>query len=425
MAEKQTLAKQLHNRKIKRPPALIYGVLGGIWKLLFQKKYNLSWEFKTDFRKEKGPYILISNHASRADYIFMGIPVLPNQYNFVVGYNEFFRSHLAGVFKLLNTIPKRNFVPDVYTIKQMDRVIRSGGKIVIFPEGMSSISGANQPVAIGTGKFIKHYRLPVYYSVIKGGYLTSPKYNLEDRYGKVEVVYDQLFTPQEIDTLTPEEIEDKMNAAIYHDDYAWNKQKGYVYKNKGNIAENLHDLLYWCPKCQKEFSMEGKGNTIRCNACGNGATVADTYEMIPFDDTCVIPQTQTKWFNMQRENIKKAVREDGFELREKVKLGMLPDYALLKDLKTSELVGEGEIVLNKDGFTYTGTKKGEPFTFHLKPAELPTYGMCTDLTRFYTFYKGEFVEFYPETHCVEKWFLATEEIHRMTGGKWQDFKFEK
>ena len=38
---------------------------------------------------------------------------------------------------------------------------------------------------------------------------------------------------------------------------------------------------------------------------------------------------------------------------------------------------------------------------------------------------GEFVEFYPEHSVVEKFFLATEEIHRANGGRWQDFKFEK
>ena len=51
--------------------------------------------------------------------------------------------------------------------------------------------------------------------------------------------------------------------------------------------------------------------------------------------------------------------------------------------------------------------------------------MCTDLSRFYTFYKGEFYEFYPKNITTEKWFLATEEIHRRQGGKWQDFKFDK
>ena len=425
MKDKMTVAQEIHSRKITKPPTVIYRILANIWKMLFMKKYGVTVTYKTDIRKDKGPYILVSNHASRADYIFTGVPMLPNCCNYVAGYNEFHRSHLAFVFKLLRVIPKKNFVPDVYTIKQVSRVIQSGGRVVLFPEGMSSISGANQPVAIGTGKFIKHFGVPVYYSKIQGGYLTTPKYNLKDRFGKVEVTFDLMFSPEELNTLTPEQIEDKMNELLYHDDYAWNKEKGYEYKNDGNIAGGLHTLLYQCPKCGKEFTMKGEGKTIRCTACGNGATLANTYAMTPFDDTCVIPETQTAWFNMQRENIKKQVANEGFELTEQVKLGCLPDYEKLKDLKTSEIVGEGTITLNRGGFTYTGTRNGEFFTFHINPSELPTYGMCTDVSRFYTFYKGEFMEFYPETECVEKWFLATEEIHRLTGGKWQDFKFEK
>ena len=171
--------------------------------------------------------------------------------------------------------------------------------------------------------------------------------------------------------------------------------------------------------------MLGEKNTIKCTACGNGATISDTYDMTPFDNTCVIPETQTKWFNMERERIKEAVKDEEFCLTEEVELGNIPDYEMLKDLKTSEIVGTGKITLNRSGFTYEGTRNGEAFSFHLTPAELPTYGMCTDLSRFYTFYKGEFMEFYPKTHCTEKWFMATEEIHRLTGGKWQDFKFEK
>ena len=58
-----------------------------------------------------------------------------------------------------------------------------------------------------------------------------------------------------------------------------------------------------------------------------------------------------------------------------------------------------------------------------KPEHLPTYGMCTDVSRFYTFFDGVFHEFYPENNMVMKWFMATEEIHRYHGGKWKDFKF--
>jgi hypothetical protein len=128
---------------------------------------------------------------------------------------------------------------------------------------------------------------------------------------------------------------------------------------------------------------------------------------------------------MERERVKEMVKDEDFELCEEVELGCLPDFENLKELKTSEIVGSGMLRLNRQGLTYEGTRNGEKFSFHLSPAEVPTYGMCTDVSRFYTFYKGEFMEFYPKTRCVEKWFMATEEIHRITGGKWQDFKFEK
>ena len=115
---KLTIDQKLRNKKIKKPPFIIYNILGRIWQLLFFKKYGVKVTYETDVRKEKGSHILISNHTSRMDYIFTGVPVLPNTYNFVAGYNEFFRSHLRGVFGLLQVIPKKNFTPDFYTIKE-------------------------------------------------------------------------------------------------------------------------------------------------------------------------------------------------------------------------------------------------------------------------------------------------------------------
>ncbi len=422
--ETLTLSQKLKQRKIKTPPAFIYRLLGGIWRILFEKKYGVEYVYECDPRKDKGPHIVVSNHASRLDYIFTGLPLMPNTYNFVAGHNEFYRSHLAGVFKLLNVIPKKNFTPDVYTIKEVSRVLNNGGRVVIFPEGMSSISGANQPVAIGSGKFIKHFGVPVYYTKIRGGYLSSPKYNLQDRCGKVKVTIGQMFTAEELKTLTPEEIETRLNEQLYHDDYAWNLQEKIPFKHDGNLAQDLGNLLYYCPKCGKEHTMVGIGMKFYCTECGNAAMLDDTYALTPLDDTCAIPKTQTEWFELQRRRAKIAVSAPGFELKEEVELGNLPKYKMLKDQKTSEIVGSGTITLNKDGLTYDGTRNGEPFTFHLSTAEIPTYGMCTDVSRFYTFYKGEFMEFFPKKPTVEKWFLCTEELHRRNGGKWQDFSFK-
>ena len=422
--EKKTVAQTIRSRKIKRPNA-IYTILGTVWKLFMAPKYNVHYTFRADPRQEKGPFFFISNHASRLDYIFAGVPLLPQKMNFVAGYNEFHRSHLALVFRLLRVIPKKNFTPDLYTMKEVSRVIKSGGGVCLFPEGMSSISGANQPVAVGTGKLLKHYKVPVYYSVIRGGYLTSPKYNLRDRCGRVEVEFDLLFTPEQLSAMTPQEIENTINLRLYHDDYAWNKVHQHHYDIGDKGAEDLEDLLFWCPKCGRQHTMATKGNTIFCTACGNGATLLDTYELVPFDEGCVIPETQTAWFNRQREIIRAEVAAEDFVLEEEVELGVLPDYALLKNQATSEIVGRGTLRLDRTGLSYEGTKNGEAWSFHIKSRDLPTYGMCTDLSRFYTFVDGAFVEFYPEHRVVEKFFLATEEIHRLNGGAWQDFAFDQ
>ena len=418
---KKSLDQKLHSRKLKKP-GILYIILGYLWKLLFYKKYNINVTYKTDIKKVKEPFILLSNHASRLDYMFTALPLLPKKFNFVAGYNEFFRSHLAGIFKIMNVIPKKNFTADIYTIKEVTRIIKKKGNIILYPEGMSSISGANQPVAVGTGKFIKHFKLPVYYSLIKGGYLTSPKYDLDERLGKVEVEYDILLTPEEIEKLSPTEIEDLINKTLYHDDYAWNKEQKNEYKVGNTVAKNLHHLLYWCPRCKKEFTMKGEFNKIYCTSCNNGATITNTYEMIPFDDTCIIPSTQTEWFNKERALAKEEIKDPNFKLTEKVKLGVLPQYKYLKNQATSEIVGEGIITLNHDGLTYNGTYNNEVVELHIGIKEIPTYGMCTDLTRFYTFYKGTFIEFYPENETVEKWFLCTESLHRYHNGKWRDFE---
>ena len=116
--------------------------------------------------------------------------------------------------------------------------------------------------------------------------------------------------------------------------------------------------------------------------------------------------------------------EEGFELREHVKLGTLPTDGYLKDQATSVITGEGELRLDREGLHYEGTKDGAPFAFMIPSRQLPTYGMCTDVSRFYTFVDGEFCEFYPERESAELWMLATEELHRLNGGQWQDFPWK-
>lgn len=420
--EKLTLQEQLEKRVLKPVGTIPYLAVTLLSKVLYYKKYGVSIERRINLDDFKGkPYVVISNHASRLDYIFIGLALWPQSFNYVVGYNEFFRSHLSMVMRLEQVVPKKNFCPQPYAIKQVMRIIRAGGRVIILPEGMSSISGANQPCALGGGQLLKMLGVPVLYTKIAGGYMTSPKFCLDERPGKVQVVLDQMFTAEQLKSMSADEIQQEMDLKLWHDDYAWNKKARVKFNGGGQMAKNMHQLLFWCPKCGSKLEMETEGNVIRCRVCGNNASLNEYYDLLPGDDSCVIPETPTHWFDMQRAHVRELVSQPGFVMTERVKLGTLPKYEYLKDEATSEIVGEGELSLDREGLRYEGTRDGAPYSFFVPIRQIPSYGMCTDVSRFYTFVDGEFTELYPDRESTELWFLATEELHRLTGGPWMDF----
>ena len=416
---KKTLQEKLQARQVKLPNGLLYAILMLVVKIL-NGKIHTSFRFKADPRKDKKPFILISNHASRVDYQFTGPACFPNKLNYVVGYNEFVRFPVCLILKLMQAIPKKNFTPDLHCMRQMRSVIRQGGNLCIMPEGMSSITGMAQPVMIGTGKFLKMMGVTVYYTKVSGGYLTYTKHCLDERAGRVEVTVDRMFTAEELNSLTPQEIENTMNRLLAHDDYIWNKQAQVRFDGKGQMAKALDTLLYLCPKCGALHQMACSGNEMRCTACGNTVALDECYNLHPVGEGSDCPALVSDWVLLERKKAEEDVKDPNFTYRGHVRVGRLPKYKNLKGDDTSVICGEGELWLNRDGLHFSGTVDNEPYSMHLSTEQVPTFGMCTDISRFYTFVEGEFIEFYPDNRDVLRWDHLTEEMHRINGGKWQN-----
>ena len=417
----EKIETKLKKKKITPPNKFIYCLLGYFWKFTVAKNYHIKATYINDPRNEKGPYILLSNHASRMDYIFTATPLLPHTFNFVAGYNEFFRSHLKGIFSLLHEIPKKNFTPDMYAVMEMKRVINKGGRLTLFPEGMSSISGGSQPVALGSAKLLKFLKAPVYVANIKGAYLVSPKYNLKERKGNVEVSFKKLFDVETLNKLNEEEITSILNKEIYTNDYEYNEIKKNHYKEK-DLIKNIEQLLYKCPKCGKEFLNFTKDDFIECSSCHNKVYMNDMYELYVKDGRNVYFKNPKLWFDYERSEVKKEIQNKDFEFLEEVDIGFLDDYKYLKHQKTSNIEGNGVLKINHNGIFFEGLRNNKPFNFSLSFNETPTYGMCTDASRFYTFLKGEFIEFFPKRNSTIKWLLLTEEMHRLHNGRWKDYE---
>ena len=66
--------------------------------------------------------------------MFATIPFLPRRLNHVVGYNEFYRSHLKFIMNVMQSIPKRNFYRDNHAgLKIVDKPIEwYDKKIALF-----------------------------------------------------------------------------------------------------------------------------------------------------------------------------------------------------------------------------------------------------------------------------------------------------
>ncbi|MCR5665151.1 MAG: 1-acyl-sn-glycerol-3-phosphate acyltransferase [Oscillospiraceae bacterium] len=413
-----TIDERIESARVKSPPALLYGLLMKVTAVL-NRGTNTHFTYKARPSEEPGSIVMIANHASRADYQFTAPACYPKRLNYVVGYNEFFRFPTSWLLPTMQVIPKKNFTPDTHAMRQILRVIGQGGNVCFMPEGMSSITGMAQPVIPGSAKLLKKLGVPVYYSKISGAYLTFTKHCLEQRKGRVEVVVDRMFTAQQLKELSVEEIEDTMNRLLAHDDYLWNRKAQVRFDGKGQMAKRLDTLLYLCPRCGALYEMDCEGSTMRCRRCGNTVELDETCQLRPVGDS-VCPELVTDWTILERQRAAEEVRRPDFRHSGHVRVGVLPEHRPLTGDATSLIRGEGTLTLDHGGLHFDGVLEGRPFRFDLPSAQVPTYGMCTDISRFYTFVEGRFLEFYPDAGDVLLWDHLTEELHRAQGGKWQN-----
>ena len=108
MSEKLTLQQKLYKRKFKKQ-FFLYNWFYHLVMKAQVKRQNPEIVYVDDVRKEKGACIILWNHLSRLDHAYVSMATYPNKFSMVAAYNEFFRSHLATVFKMMKILPKKNF----------------------------------------------------------------------------------------------------------------------------------------------------------------------------------------------------------------------------------------------------------------------------------------------------------------------------
>ena len=359
----------------------------------------------------KPPYILLCNHNAFMDFKVATQVIYPNRANYVVAIDGFIGRE--WLLRNVGCICKRKFTSDTVLVRQIRKVLDNGDIAVIYPEARYSLCGTTAVLPSSLGKLCKMMGVPVATLICHGHHVNSPFWNLHSRGVKpIEADYSLVFTPEQLEQATADEINDKIVEAFQYDDFAWQKERG-IRTPYAKRAEGLHKVLYQCPHCGKEYKMSSHGTILQCDACGKQWEMTELGELKALEGETEFSHIPD-WYEWERANVRKEVREGRYSTGElPVRVYSLPNAARFIHL------GEGKMVHDGNGFHVWGTDvEGDPFEMtlpvpstyscHIEYEYLGKWGDCVDLNTledtWYTYpYDCEF--------AVTKMALATEELY--------------
>jgi 1-acyl-sn-glycerol-3-phosphate acyltransferase len=348
------LNKQKSNYEYgNEPNALLYYIICKLSKAFLKAKYKIEID-NSCIKNMKPPFIVLGNHPSSLDPFIIAASMYPHRMNFL-GTNYYFRNPLLRpLLRIGGIIPKIQAYKDTRAVRMMNKVISRGGILAICPEGRRSTDGSQYRISDSIAKLIKLYKVPVVAVVSNGAYLSKPRWSASPRRGLIEVTVKEVLTSHQIQELTLEEVKSEICSSIYYNDYDWNKNKRILFKSK-NAAENIHNILHKCPKCNSEKAMISKGAKIYCNYCGNAAVMNEYGFLLPENESSIIYEDAVKWLNWQRGQAKLLIQDHCFEIRSTVTKLMIAD-AFTGSYRNA---GKGDILFNNQGLVFKGIIDGQ------------------------------------------------------------------
>lgn len=350
----------------RRPNILLYrmaqGVSYAVARLVFKRRF-----VRNELKDAEGPLVVIANHEAALDFVNI-IGATSRPMSFVIS-NSFYNSlPVNGILKRLAVIPKQQFQTSVQDMKKIKSVIDNGEILVIYPAGLMCEDGNSTPIPRATYKFLKWLGADVYVARTDGSYFVMPKWTKGMRSGETYLDIYKLFSKDELKELKVSEIRAKTEEALLFDAYAEQEKRLVKYRGGDNL-EGLENVLYECPECGTEFSIQVKDkSSLYCTDCGYKETA---------DEFAFLHNTGyrgreirhvSEWSRLIYSRLKEKIEADhSFTLSADTRIHMI-DF---KKHKFAD-VGFGKIKLSKKSFELTGVINGEEVNLSVSPAGIPT-----------------------------------------------------
>ncbi len=367
---------------------------------------------KTDkeVKELKEPYIILSSHASFMDFAQLVCGLMPRTTGWVMSVEEFRRGDwlMYGI----GGIPKRKFTHDIVTAKHMLRYLkRLKHSVALYPEARFSLAGVNERLDEALGKLCKHAKVPVVLFKAYGNFINSPQWS-KHPYRKIrqEAHISLLLTPEQMQNMTAEEVQAKIEKAFERDEYKWQAENNLHTKCKKR-ADGLYRILYKCPACGAEFKTKSEGTKLWCEACG-ATWEMDTLSRLKGVNTDKGFSHIPDWYNWEREEVRKEVIAGAYRFEDDVRV---EDYYSTK-VGCIE-VGSAHVVHDEKGFTFKGEVNGKPFELNKPVSSMysvhieydflnrgDAFDIATEETTYFMFLKSA-------QNYLTKMHFATEELY--------------
>lgn len=349
-----------------RPNRLYYRIAqGASWvvsRFVFHKKV-----LRNEIRGKKGPFVVIANHQAALDFVNL-IGATSRPMHFVISKSFFSTLPVKGFMTKMGVIPKQQFQTSADDLKKMKTAIKMQQPVVIYPAGLMCEDGLSTPIPGATYKFLKWLDADVYVARSRGTYFVMPKWAKGLRPGRTYMDIYKLFSREDLQQMDLEQIREKTNDALLFDAYREQDVHPQKYRKNWQI-EGLEQVLYQCPHCGKEFSMQVRDrNTIFCDSCGFSQR-SDGFGLLHklsgpgseiryVSDWSRLIQQQLKWKLSQAPDTTIAAKAQ-IQMVAKGKGKFAP-------------VGSATITLGAAGFDLEGQLDGKPWHLQVPIGNIPT-----------------------------------------------------
>src|SRR6056297_2707234 len=207
----------MRNKNKRLPNKIISGLFLGSFRWYLGRIFSLNVE-RNDTVGLVPPYMVIGNHANFWDGVLVNL-FIKDPISFLVS-DEYFRKPLLGwLLRIEGSIPKKKFFADFTAIKEALKAKETGRIIGIFPEGKRNWDGSIEEILFPTAKLIKMLKIPVVQVLLKGSYLTFPRWARFSRKGKISLSYGLILTQDNIQELSVESIYREIKKSLSYREY--------------------------------------------------------------------------------------------------------------------------------------------------------------------------------------------------------------